>query len=193
MPSGVDFIYTKALDDKVRRLLNQGISTPKIAQQLGISRGVVQNIKERLGLLKPFEEYRIYNKVKIEKAHNKLNIKLKRLPTRTELIAETNLDGSTIDRHTKGKLKLSHGPSLEEHIVDRVKKAKKTFATKLYDKITPTRHGKLLGPKKLIDDYLKDYKKRFNYPSTSREYKKATAAGKILSNKALEKNMVLVK
>ena len=183
MPRGYNVTYTKALEDKVRKLVNQGFSQPEIGRKIGHSRGVVQIIVKKLGLQHPPG----YIKNKVKEAHKKLKIKLKRLPTRTELIAETSLDGTTIDRHTKGKLKLSHGPSLQESIADRVAKAKETFATKLYDKVTPSRLGVVLGPKKLINEYLKDFKKRFKYPSTSTEYKKAIAAGEILSNKALEK------
>ena len=125
----------------------------------------------------------------IEAAYKKLKKKFKRPPTRTELMAATGFDGTTIDTYTKGKLVLSKGTQIKDtaaQIAGR-KKATETFKIKQYDKVTPTTYGKIKGPQKQINEYLKDFKKRFKYPITAREYTKAVKEGTILSNEGLMK------
>ena len=125
----------------------------------------------------------------IEAAYKKLKKKFKRPPTRTELMAATGFSGTTIDTHTKGKLVLSKGTQIKDtaaQIAGR-KKFKETFKIKQYDKVTPTTDGKIKGPQKQINKYLKDFKKRFKYPITAREYTKAVKEGTILSNEGLMK------
>ena len=132
-----------------------------------------------------------YYKDTIEAAYKKLKKKLKRAPTRRELITATGFDGTTIDTYTKGKLELSKGWETPEVHEKRIKSVKETLKTKKYNRIVPTRYGDLRGPEKLKKSYLKEFSKRFKYPHASNDFYKAVETGKVLDNAALMKKYKL--
>jgi len=131
---------------------------------------------------------------------------LKIKPSQAALIRETNLGSSVVSRVIKAENLDVEPRSLSPEVQEtQLKKSKETLEKKRLrlEKLKPVYEGrgsklgetpkivKLVGPEKLKNEYLTDLKKRLVYPAAGREYRKAVAEGKILSNEQLAKKYKL--